>query len=270
MKHVLLLCLAVCSFNAQGQEVEHVINAEKRFARYAEEHNTRDAFLQFLDSTAVVFKDGNILQAKDVFSQMNPSGAKLTWQPAFTGIARTGDIGFTTGPWQVRLTMQDSVLETGSFSTIWKKTTAGDWKVIVDMGVNHRQRSPATDKTITLATAKTGDENTADPMKIENDFLAQLASKGSRAFAAHVHKDCWLNVEGFEPVISAKHIRKYIGSPKGDAQYAPISGGISSGKDLAYVYGTSDMNGKTENYLRVWQKDKRGWKIVMMTGPVPR
>jgi hypothetical protein len=48
-----------------------------------------------------------------------------------------------------------------------------------------------------------------------------------------------------------------------------VSGGIASSGDLAYIYGTTSKEGKDENYLRVWHTTRKGWKIILMTGPIP-
>src|SRR5687768_11338279 len=106
---LIFLLLTICSLG----QVAQVIATEKRFAQYAADYNTRDAFLQFMDSNAVVFNEGKILNAKEVWSSFTPSSVKLTWQPAFAGISHSGDLGFTTGPWQLRKTLRDTATEVG-------------------------------------------------------------------------------------------------------------------------------------------------------------
>jgi hypothetical protein len=39
--------------------------------------------------------------------------------------------------------------------------------------------------------------------------------------------------------------------------------GVSSAQDMGYTYGTATINDKTENYLRVWRREKTGWKIAV-------
>ena len=33
--------------------------------------------------------------------------------------------------------------------------------------------------------------------------------------------------------------------------------------DLGYVYGTADINDKRDGYLRIWRREKDGWKIAV-------
>jgi ketosteroid isomerase-like protein len=46
-------------------------------------------------------------------------------------------------------------------------------------------------------------------------------------------------------------------------QFTITGSGIAPGGDLAYVYGNTDINNKAENYLRIWRKEKEGWKIAL-------
>ncbi|MGZ3881471.1 MAG: hypothetical protein ACXVBF_09055, partial [Flavisolibacter sp.] len=45
--------------------------------------------------------------------------------------------------------------------------------------------------------------------------------------------------------------------------YTVTGSGIAQSGDLAFVYGNTSINNKEENYLRVWRKEKDGWKIAM-------
>jgi hypothetical protein len=38
---------------------------------------------------------------------------------------------------------------------------------------------------------------------------------------------------------------------------------VSSLPDMGYTYGTTVSNGKSENYLRIWRREKTGWKIAV-------
>ena len=32
---------------------------------------------------------------------------------------------------------------------------------------------------------------------------------------------------------------------------------------MGYTYGTAIINGKTENYFRIWRNEKAGWRIAL-------
>ena len=253
-----------------AQHTEQVVNTEKAFAKYAADHNPQAAFLQFMDSSAVVFREGKILRAREVWANYTPAIA-LTWQPAFAGISRSGELGFTTGPWQVRKTLQDTALNVGSFATVWKKTTSGEWKFMVDLGVSYKKpQQPALEVIVIKNTGSLKKGQMRDAMQIERVFLDELNTKGRKIFGSYLHPNCWLNVEGYPPVRSTKAAKHFNPGDQLTEKYIPAGGGISSAGDLAYIYGSAEVSGKTENYLRVWQNTGSGWKIVMMTGPFPK
>lgn len=39
--------------------------------------------------------------------------------------------------------------------------------------------------------------------------------------------------------------------------------GVSKMPDMGYTYGTAIINGKTENYMRIWRREKEGWAICL-------
>lgn len=69
-------------------------------------------------------------------SQMmaNP-GFKVHWQPTTAEVSQSGDLGFTTGRYE--LTLQDvsgqPVTDQGKYVTVWKKQVDGKWKVAFDI-----------------------------------------------------------------------------------------------------------------------------------------
>ena len=58
-----------------------------------------------------------------------------TWQPTKVEVAKSGDLGYSTGT--NTITMNDEkgkpVTTKGKYATIWKKMADGSWKVIVDI-----------------------------------------------------------------------------------------------------------------------------------------
>ena len=48
-------------------------------------------------------------------------------------------------------------------------------------------------------------------------------------------------------------------------EYAVEGSGISASGDLGYVYGTAVSNGKKDNYLRIWRREGKEWKLALET-----
>ena len=62
----------------------------------------------------------------------------LDWRPAYAGISRSGDFGFTTGPFLIR--GLEGVV--GHYFTVWRLQSDGTWKWIFDAGTDVVDTSP--------------------------------------------------------------------------------------------------------------------------------
>jgi ketosteroid isomerase-like protein len=60
---------------------------------------------------------------------------KLTWHPIRAGVARSGELGYTSGAYQ--FSFKDgsgkAVSDTGKYLMVWKKQGDGAWRVLLDM-----------------------------------------------------------------------------------------------------------------------------------------
>ena len=65
-----------------------------------------------------------------------PGGPTLTWKPMKAEVLVGGDLGYTVGTWERRLTAKDGrpVVQHGQYLTVWKKQADGKWQVIFDGG----------------------------------------------------------------------------------------------------------------------------------------
>lgn len=62
-------------------------------------------------------------------------GFAITWQPTKVEASRGGDLGYTSGTYE--LTMHDPTgkptIDHGKYVTVWKKQPDGAWKVVTDI-----------------------------------------------------------------------------------------------------------------------------------------
>lgn len=253
----LLLCSAV---GVSAQSPLSVVQAEKAFAAYAITHNTKSAFLQFADSAAVVFDKGKAINALECWQHVPDGKGKLLWHPAFFAMAASQDIGFTTGPYEFRKTMDDTAIASGQYTTVWKKQPGGEWKFLVDIGIDY-SISQYNKQAITEAPPLTSAKDTG-VWKIEQQFIQQYTLAGSTAYSQVTIPASWFNMNQLSPVRGTQQIMKAI-SNNDLIQYMPVAGGMSAAKDLAYIYGTTLSGGKTENYLRIWGYTDKGWIILV-------
>jgi len=248
---------------ATAQNVNEVINAEKNFAAYALAHNSRDAFMQFLDSAnSIEFRNGDAKKSYEIWSLRKPDSTRLIWQPAYAGIAKSGDIGFTTGPWEYKQTANGAVLATGSFATIWHKNSKGEWKYLVDIGTDGTMPAYTVDTVKKFTGAYTSIDAT-DALTIDRKFIQQYESLHNDAFKAVITPDTWFVLGGKQPLAGGQNILAGLGSIPAGLQFIQMGGGSSDADDIAWVYGTVRREATINNYLRVWQKTKDGFKLLL-------
>jgi ketosteroid isomerase-like protein len=263
-----LLILSFIFFHSKGnaQQINEVINAENSFAGYAKEYNTKDAFLNFCDSNGVVFNQGKAINAKKVFSRSKPATDKLLWQPAFAGIASSGELGFSTGPFEKRPSLTDTITYGGAFSTIWRKTEDGQWKFLVDLGVVLGNSPMAVQQVKKATVSKKATTKGIDDVKsMDAQFISAYKENAKKAYANYLHRDACLNLKNAILLLGEKQWTEAIHTIPSGLEMTPMEAGISKAGDLAYVYGLVTFEGKNENYLRVWQNTANGWKIILQT-----
>src|SRR5947209_5025845 len=146
-KDFLVCSLALASFAfAQKGDLRQasrlpIVEAERAFARAAAVKGTRDAFLEFLADDGVIFQPGPV-NGKQFWQARTPRKGLLSWEPIFADVSLTGDLGYTTGPYEFRPNgADDKPIAFGQYFTIWKKQTDGSWKVALDRGTSNPQPS---------------------------------------------------------------------------------------------------------------------------------
>jgi len=60
---------------------------------------------------------------------------KLNWHPNRAGVARSGELGYTSGAYQFNFkdASGKTISDRGKYLMVWKKQARGEWKVLLDM-----------------------------------------------------------------------------------------------------------------------------------------
>ena len=143
MKKAILL-IFVMTVVAQGQSaLQDMVKTEQAFSKMAQDKSIREAFLAYIADDGLLFRPGAVNGKSWMLEHPVPPSDKrpvLVWQPAFAGMAASGDMGFTTGPWEAKADVNDEKpAGFGHFMTVWKKQADGSWKFVVDLGISHAQ-----------------------------------------------------------------------------------------------------------------------------------
>ncbi len=120
-------------------EKESIKQADIAFSHLSDQKGRNAAFLEYIDSGAVLLRAGHDpivgSDALQFFNQSNDSSYTLTWEPVGAGMGSGGDIGFTYGIWTFHEKNQPAdSSEKGTYVTIWKKQMNGKWKFVLDTG----------------------------------------------------------------------------------------------------------------------------------------
>jgi hypothetical protein len=242
---------------------DEIARAEQAFAQMAIDSGVKKAFLYFLDSNSIQFHRGTGQAALPFWENLPERETLLYWKPVYTGMASSGDIGFSTGPFEGKGSAKEPVRESGSYNSIWVKNKQGQWKVLIDMGVPykpslfHYDYLPGIYK---KSVPYTGKDNW---QKVEEDFISRYKQAGNQAFLQYLTSDSWFNIHGHQPLHTIKDIEAGVQQIPTDLQFECMGGARSAAGDLVYAYGTVKRKGHKENYLRVWGFQDRGWKLLL-------
>lgn len=261
----LLLLLAAPAL-AAGITPAPVVDAERAFAADGLELGVQASFLKHSAPEGIVFGPEPIL-AKAAFGEPRPKGKPLVWWPLWAGIARSGDLGFTTGPYTL------DGKPGGYYFTVWSKQPDGSWKWLFDGGPPSDQTGAAP-KDSPVAYAKLSTRRAGSPGKAMAEVTAaERALHGAAqadvkaAFLAVVADDGRIVGSKAKPPAGRAALEAELATRASSIAFTPLGGSASSAGDLAWTYGAAawtaqDGSAQRAHYVRVWRNDEPGWRLL--------
>jgi ketosteroid isomerase-like protein len=305
MKKYLSLMLVLCALaavsparsNSSSGDDHHeadlrsIVEAERGFARMSVEQGMRAAFIENLSDDGVLFRPGPV-NGKKWWSERAVRPGVLSWRPVFADVARSGEMGYTTGPWEFReKSLEDKPVAFGQFVTVWKRQADGVWKVAIDLGTSNpappaaetaatEVKFPASSKVDKKLKLKTdGEAERAALVKVEDDFAKRVAAKKTvDAFLSFLAGDVRLFRTDAFPATGRETARALLLQKPGVLSWHPTKADVSRSGDLGYTYGAyefhaDDVKASVEsgNYLRIWKRQANGkWMVVLdILNPIP-
>jgi ketosteroid isomerase-like protein len=121
------------------QEQEALLQTDIEFAQTSVERGAVEAFYQYLTDDALQLpNNAEPVMGRDIIreSMQKAPEVLLTWKPQKAEVARSGDLGYTWGTYEVKSQGPngEEIIRYGKYLNIWKKQADGKWKVSVDMG----------------------------------------------------------------------------------------------------------------------------------------
>jgi ketosteroid isomerase-like protein len=111
------------------------------FSDLADRMGLAEAFSSYAAPDGAIFSGTELVTGpralRDFFTAMN-GGVSLTWQPIYSDVAGSQDIGFTVGEYVATLRGPSGavVQRFGKYLTVWKHQRDGRWKYVIDGGSN--------------------------------------------------------------------------------------------------------------------------------------
>jgi len=118
---------AIRDLDTQWSKATGTKNVQQFVSFFADDATFLPPNVAAMTSKETIQKWGSDLMA-------NP-GFAVTWQPTTAEVSRGGDLGYTMGTYELKLTGPKGkpVTDHGKYVTLWKKQADGGWKVAADI-----------------------------------------------------------------------------------------------------------------------------------------
>lgn len=243
---------------------ETLVAAEHAFAAAVAEKGFKQGFLAFAAPDGFMFNPvpTNARKILETVPDGPPEKTPLAWWPDFAGIARSGELGFTSGPASSPV----------RYFTVWKKQPDGSWRWIYDGGAPMSAPLPyqadAKPRLLPLASAAAGsaERAAAEIAPLEARIAAGSTDDARGALKTMLAKQALLGVPGKPSRTGDDPDAALAGRPaamslRGLGQTASTAG------DMVFSWGearwATDRQLRWGHYARIWQKDSAyGWRVV--------
>jgi ketosteroid isomerase-like protein len=276
MRILVRVFVAVFALNTIGIAQNHraldaLVQSERDFCKAALARGVNASFVEYFADDAVIFRPGPV-NGREWYRKRAPSTIRLNWEPIVADVATSGDLGYTTGPWVATDTSGNSYF--GSYASLWRKQKTGEWKVILDAGIDYpkpTQNSGALRKG--SADSYSGSDKDAEMARssilAEEKKLAEFSASVGFATASMsptVAEEAVFLRAGHEPIVGRDSLSSIL---RGDFTWTPVQSGASRSGDLGYTYGPYHLKSAADStkegyYVRIWKKRKDGaWNVVL-------
>lgn len=273
------MALATAAGTVRATPLDEVIAAERAFAADAQTRGWVAAFKAFAAAEAIVFQPDPV-NAQAMLAQRpdQPADTSLKWWPIWAGVAASGELGFTTGPYVI-----GDNAAFGHYFTVWQKQPDGAWRWIFDGGPRSAARSPFgpdTEPARLAPTASRSADAAAAMLEVAaaEKALARAATANvAAAYLAVLADDGRIMGSTAPPAIGRAAFADELARRSAAIEFTALGGTAAQAGDLSFTYGTAAW---TENdtprrghYARIWQKRAAGWRLafdeILVVPPQP-
>lgn len=275
------------SMTTRAEAWRSLVKAERDFSADARLRGVRDAFLAHFADDCRTFPPGKpVVVGNAELAKQEKRPGLLSWYPVKAEVSRTGDLGYTTGPWEFRpQAATDAPVAWGHYVSVWRRRTDGIWTVALDFGsgtpkpaagdpsLADRLTEPA-GVTVAPGTPEAA-KKAADEIRALDAEFAQAARKDgyAKAFLARAAPDVRLYREGQAPGIGTDAAGKMAATwdaGRSVTAWRPEYAEASAGGDFGYTVGYGALGGDggesaAVKYTRFWRREegKGPWRLVL-------
>ncbi len=252
---------------------------ERAFAARCREVGIRDSFLQFFSDEAIVFTP-DPTNARERLSK-RPSvpfaERQLTWEPRLGDVAKSGDLGWLTGPAALLMPdTKDPGPHEENYLSVWRRQPSGQWRVIIDVGVGTPaapafepgfHRFPMPDR---YTGANAGDAGTLALAAADRALNGRLAAGPmAEGYAPVLLGSSRLHRNEIMPLVGRTAILDWMRSRPARFTGVSVKAESAGTGDLGYSYGSyqvaeKDKAPESGHYVRLWQRRDDGtWFVVV-------
>ena len=261
--------LAVLPLVAQAPALEGALRAELAFARQAKHSGIRTAFLAWLAEDAPAFSP-RMVRASEFYGKEPGDPGQLVWYPEAMGIAASGNLAWSFGPWTYAPKMGGAAVAHGHFLSVWRNQGPEGWKVAADIGIPHlAPERPIPALTSPLAPSASG--GAAKPSEAgpalrqrEAELSAAWAKRGGVALLSELAKEARVLRSGSLPAQGTSAIQKLLEGDRPGPKWEPAFLQVAPSGDLGWACGESgpDEQGTSASFLRIWRLEAGTWKVL--------
>lgn len=269
---LLALLIALAPTAARAGPLDEVIAAERAFAADTRERGFREGFLAHVAPDGFTFDPGPVAARPrlEALPAIAPPGPPLVWWPQFAGVARSGDLGFTTGGATLPL----------RYFTVWRRQRDGGWKWIYDGGTPLAAPLPgeADDEVLRLPESESPAGSAGAALdavsRLEAELARLAASDAAAARMTFLAEDALVSGSSAGSLPGRAHHASELARQPARLLMRPIGAVGSGAGDMVFAWGelrwTRDGAARWGHYARVWQSRREGWRIVAdVTVPAP-
>ena len=271
-KFLYTVLASLIAFGAFAQKsdgtTKSLVKAETEFAESLAKNGSKTAYTTFSANDGLVFRP-NPVNAKTFYGSQ-PEATDVVWSPAFAKVSRSGDFGYTTGPFTI------AGKEYGQYLSIWKAVN-GKWELALDLGISHNKplnkftkeyvepKDSYKPKFLNDKQRQTGAEIIGTTEETLNTLLK---THGVSAFAGFVNHDVRVLFPGYEPILGKDKAVAFFNSMFAKVTLKRTKVVKADGGDLAYTYGVAAIDYKADlresfNYAFVYERQSDAmWNLV--------